>query len=99
MSIVGINDLEFSASAFPALTSVATPRHEIGRLSAEVVLEIIRGAGARPREARIDLGFSIRQRESTAQRKPAAGLAGGRVEIARERRKGAVRRVNVRALT
>jgi LacI family gluconate utilization system Gnt-I transcriptional repressor len=73
MAIVGFNDLEFCASAYPSLTSVATPRYEMGRRAAEIVIEIIRGSGARPQPARIDLGFSIRERQSTARRRmPAA---------------------------
>jgi LacI family transcriptional regulator, gluconate utilization system Gnt-I transcriptional repressor len=65
MSIVGFNDLEFCASAFPALTSVATPRREMALKSAEIVLEIIRGSGERPKEPRVDLGFTLVERGST----------------------------------
>jgi LacI family gluconate utilization system Gnt-I transcriptional repressor len=65
VSIIGFNDLEFCASTFPSLTSVTTPRHEMGRRAAEIVLEIIRGSGNRPAERRIDLGFTISQRQST----------------------------------
>ena len=64
----GFNDLEFCASAFPAITTVATPRYEMGRRAAEIVLEIIRGSGDRPRERKIDLGFSIVERASTRRR-------------------------------
>jgi LacI family gluconate utilization system Gnt-I transcriptional repressor len=66
ISIVGFNDLEFCSTSFPTLTSVATPRYEMARRAAEIVLEIIRGGGQRPASRRIDLGFSIRERESTA---------------------------------
>jgi LacI family gluconate utilization system Gnt-I transcriptional repressor len=65
ISIIGFNDLEFCASTYPTLTSVATPRFEMARRSAEMVLEIVRGSGKRPREQRIDLGFVINEREST----------------------------------
>lgn len=65
MSVVGFNDLEFAASAHPALTTISVPRHEMGRLSAEIVLEIIRGSGIRPKPARIDLGFKLSLRAST----------------------------------
>lgn len=71
MSIVGFNDLEYAASAFPSLTSVATPRYEMGRKSAEIVLEIIRGSGKRPVSRRIDLSFSISERQSTSRRSEA----------------------------
>jgi LacI family gluconate utilization system Gnt-I transcriptional repressor len=69
LSVVGFNDLEFAASAYPALTTIAVPRHEMGRLSAEIVLEIIRGSGKRPATPRIDLGFKLSLRDST---KPSA---------------------------
>jgi LacI family gluconate utilization system Gnt-I transcriptional repressor len=62
---MGFNDLEFCSSTFPTLTSVATPRHEMARRAAEIVLEIIRGSGERPATSRIDLGFTVIQRDST----------------------------------
>jgi LacI family gluconate utilization system Gnt-I transcriptional repressor len=65
MSVIGFNDLEFAASSYPALTSISVPRHEMARLSAEIVLEIIRGSGARPKTNRIDLGFKLALRDST----------------------------------
>ena len=65
LAIIGFNDLEFCASAYPSLTSVATPRYEMAQRAAEIVLEIIRGSGERPRETRIDLGFAIVPRAST----------------------------------
>ncbi|WP_368911916.1 LacI family DNA-binding transcriptional regulator [Taklimakanibacter deserti] len=73
LSVVGFNDLEFAASAYPALTTIAVPRHEMGRLSAEIILEIIRGSGKRPSASRIDLGFKLSLRAST---KPSASAAG-----------------------
>jgi LacI family gluconate utilization system Gnt-I transcriptional repressor len=68
MSIIGFNDLEVAGSAFPALSSVATPRYDMGRSAAEIVLESIRGSGKRPNKTRIDLGFRIVARASTAPR-------------------------------
>ncbi len=69
LSIVGFNDLEFCASAYPPLTSVATPRYEMARKAAEIVFEIIRGSGHRPEQATIDLGFEIVKRGSSAERR------------------------------
>jgi LacI family gluconate utilization system Gnt-I transcriptional repressor len=66
VSIVGFNDLEFAAAAYPALTTVATPRYEIGEQAARIVLEIVRGSGARPEKRKIDLGFRLITRESAA---------------------------------
>lgn len=77
VSIIGFNDLEFCASSFPALTSVATPRYEMARRAAGIVLEIVRGSGARPATNRIDLGFSISKRASTGPRAAAAVRAVG----------------------
>jgi LacI family gluconate utilization system Gnt-I transcriptional repressor len=68
ISIVGFNDLEFCASAYPSLTSVATPRYQMGRRAAEIILEIIRGSGERPTAPQIDLGFTIVERDSTGRR-------------------------------
>jgi LacI family gluconate utilization system Gnt-I transcriptional repressor len=70
MSILGFNDLDFAASAYPALSSVATPRFEMGRQAAETILQIIRAPKQRPAETRIDLGFRINARESTRRRTP-----------------------------
>jgi LacI family gluconate utilization system Gnt-I transcriptional repressor len=66
LSIVGFNDLEFAEASYPSLTTVATPRYDIGERAARIVLEIVRGSGKRPPEARIDLGFRLIQRESSA---------------------------------
>lgn len=65
LSVVGFNDLEFAESTYPALTTIAVPRREMARLSAEIVLEIIRGSGNRPKAPRIDLGFKLSLRDST----------------------------------
>ena len=65
VSFMGFNDLEFCAAASPSLTSVATPRYEMGVKAAEILLEILRGSGARPAERQIDMGFEIHERDST----------------------------------
>jgi DNA-binding LacI/PurR family transcriptional regulator len=49
---------------------VATPRYKIGERAAAIVLEIIRGTGARPRERTIDLGFRLIHRESSTAPRP-----------------------------
>lgn len=72
MSIIGFNDLEFSATTFPGLTTVATPRYDIGRRTAEILLDITRGSGERPRERSIDLGFTLVERGSTTRPRTAA---------------------------
>ena len=65
IALVGFNDVEFCASSFPSLSSVATPRYEMAQQASEIVLEIIRGSGQRPKERLIDLGFRIMLRDST----------------------------------
>ncbi len=68
MSIIGFNDLEICTWSYPSLSSVATPRYEMGRRAAEIVTRIVRGDGARPENPIIDLGFEIRTRDSTRRR-------------------------------
>lgn len=67
LSIIGFNDLEVSACAYPSLSSIATPRYEMARCAAEIILEIIRGSGQRPKQRQVDLGFRLIARESTAK--------------------------------
>jgi DNA-binding LacI/PurR family transcriptional regulator len=45
----------------------------MARIAADIVLEIIRGSGKRPKQGRIDLGFEIVARGSTTKRSRAAG--------------------------
>jgi LacI family transcriptional regulator, gluconate utilization system Gnt-I transcriptional repressor len=68
LSIIGFNDLEFSANSCPSLSTVATPRYEMAQRAAEIILEIVRGSGKRPKKRQIDLGFRVVIRESTAKR-------------------------------
>lgn len=85
LSILGFNDLEFCASAYPSLSSVATPRYEMAERAAKIVLEIIRGSGHRPQPARIALDTTIRDRQSTGRRPPAAELRHGTLGTAARR--------------
>lgn len=66
LAIVGFNDLEFMASAEPALTSVRTNRYEMGRDAAGMVIEALEGR--RPEHPVVDLGFSVMKRQSSAPR-------------------------------
>lgn len=67
LSIIGFNDLEFAAAATPPLASVATPRYEMGKRAAEIIMQTIE-SGERPAERRIDLGFSLELRDSVRRR-------------------------------
>lgn len=68
LGICGFNDFEAMAVAEPAITSVRTFRHDMGRRAVEMLLQAIddpedRQAGV------VDLGFEIRVRESTRRRR------------------------------
>jgi LacI family gluconate utilization system Gnt-I transcriptional repressor len=63
VAIAGFNDLPASAWMMPSLTTVDTPRYRIGYEAASLLLEVIDGRA--PAQRRIDLGFTLRAREST----------------------------------
>jgi LacI family gluconate utilization system Gnt-I transcriptional repressor len=63
LAIASFDDVDILRDMHPAVTSVRLPRHEIGRRSAEVLLDRVQGRAQEP--VRIDLGFEIVQREST----------------------------------
>jgi LacI family gluconate utilization system Gnt-I transcriptional repressor len=74
LSIIGFNDLEFSGSACPSLSTVATPRYEMAQRAAEIILDIVRGSEKRPEGRQIDLGFRVVKRESTSERAGASAV-------------------------
>jgi len=63
VAVAGFNDLPASAMMMPSLTTIDTPRYRIGYEAASLLLDVI--AGRTPRQHRIDLGFTLREREST----------------------------------
>ena len=63
LAVAGFNDLPASACAVPSLTSIATPRFEVGRQSASMLLEMIEGRSVA--HSKIDLGFELKARQST----------------------------------
>jgi LacI family gluconate utilization system Gnt-I transcriptional repressor len=63
LAVAGFNDLPASACAVPSLTTIATPRYEVGLQAARMLLEMI--AGHRVTRPQIDLGFELKAREST----------------------------------
>jgi LacI family gluconate utilization system Gnt-I transcriptional repressor len=71
VAVIGFNDLDFCVAAVPTLTSVSTERRQMGTWAAQAILEIIRGSGRRPKQPRVDIGFSIMTRGSTAVVRPA----------------------------
>lgn len=67
LAIVGFNDMEFMASAFPSLSSVRTNRYEMGRDAVTMLIDAIEGR--RPQKPVVDLGFELMVRESSASRR------------------------------
>lgn len=65
IGITGFNDLDMMHVAFPSVTSVRTPRYEIGRRAVAMALAEL--SGDRPQERVVDLGFELIRRESTAR--------------------------------
>ena len=63
MAICGFNDLDMMHVAYPSLTSIRTPRYEIGRQAVQMVLD--RLAGLPIASPIVDLGFELKIREST----------------------------------
>jgi LacI family transcriptional regulator, gluconate utilization system Gnt-I transcriptional repressor len=63
VAIASFDDLDLLRHAVPAVTTLRIPRQEIGRRSAELLVNRLHGAPAEP--VRIDVGFEIVQREST----------------------------------
>ncbi|HVZ43590.1 MAG TPA: LacI family DNA-binding transcriptional regulator [Ramlibacter sp.] len=62
IAIAGFDDLDILQHTVPKLTCLRLPRLEIGRRSAEALLERMHGNHER---VRLDLGFEVIQREST----------------------------------
>jgi LacI family gluconate utilization system Gnt-I transcriptional repressor len=63
VAIAGFNDLTGSDQMLPPLTTVRTPRAQIGQAAAEMLLTLMRNEA--PASAQVDLGFEILQRQST----------------------------------
>lgn len=62
VAVIGFNDVEQSAHSVPRLTTVRTPRSEIGDQAAHMLLDLIRGKPVTQRT--IDVGFELVIRES-----------------------------------
>ena len=65
MGLCGFNDLEMMEVAFPSISSVRTPRYEIGQRAVEMALS--RLAGDPVSSPVVDVGFELRPRESSAR--------------------------------
>lgn len=62
IAVTGFGDFELSRHLTPALTTIQTPNHSIGRRAAELVLERISNPDAE--SVSIDLGFTLVARDS-----------------------------------
>lgn len=62
LAVVGFNDLTGSDQTIPPLTTVRTPRAEIGREAARMLLALMRGET--PASATVDLGCELLVRDS-----------------------------------
>lgn len=63
IGVAGFNDLDGAAAVYPSLTTVRTPRYQIGRKAVEMAIAAIEGAAIPGKQ--VDLGFEIQAREST----------------------------------
>lgn len=63
LAVAGFNDLAAAAWVHPALTTIATPRYDVGHTAASMLLQLMNGETPTP--AKKDLGFSLVAREST----------------------------------
>jgi LacI family transcriptional regulator, gluconate utilization system Gnt-I transcriptional repressor len=63
IAIAGFNDLSGSDQMVPPLTTVRTPRHDMGEAGAHMLLSLMRGEV--PPQSTIDLGFELVVRSST----------------------------------
>lgn len=63
IAVAGFNDLPLSAHMVPRLTSVRTPRAEVGEVAARQLLALMDGRAVE--EMAIDLGFTLMERESS----------------------------------
>jgi LacI family gluconate utilization system Gnt-I transcriptional repressor len=65
LAVVGFGNLDFAAHTYPSITTVAVKGEEIGRLAAEALIERMTNDGDEAQSGcRIDVGFSIIERES-----------------------------------
>jgi LacI family gluconate utilization system Gnt-I transcriptional repressor len=63
VAVAGFNDLPGSDQMLPPLTTVATPRGEIGERAAQMLMALMRGQPVE--QPHLDLGFQIVRRAST----------------------------------
>lgn len=67
ISIIGVDNVEASAYTTPKLTTIKTPMEELGQIAAKVLIDRINGGHTI--NVKVNLPFSIIERESCAPRK------------------------------
>jgi LacI family transcriptional regulator len=70
VSVVGLDDLFLASYTDPPLTTIQQPKHQMGRLAAEILLQLL--SGEKP-DSRVTLTGKLIVRQSTAP-PPAARL-------------------------
>jgi LacI family transcriptional regulator len=60
VSVVGFNDMPFSARFQPPLTTVRIPHYEMGASSAELILELLQDPEAPPRQVLLEPELVVR---------------------------------------
>lgn len=63
LGLVGYHDLAGSAWTHPPLSTIRTPRYQIGRVAAQLLMEQLQGHP--PGQGRVDLGFELLQRQTS----------------------------------
>ena len=63
VAVAGFNDLPGSDQMVPPLTTVATPRREIGEQAAQMLMKLMRGQPVE--QPHLDLGFQVLRRQSS----------------------------------
>jgi LacI family transcriptional regulator len=61
LSIVGYHNLPHDDRIVPPLTSIAQPREELGRIAAEILIEVLRKPGRTPAPRRVTPTLVVRQ--------------------------------------
>lgn len=72
LSVVGFDDIVFSEYTQPALTTVAVPRTELGRVAFEALWEMMQDPDQKGREFRVETHLVVRQSTLPASGKPVA---------------------------
>lgn len=61
IAVAGFNDLAGSAQMVPPLTTIRTPRSEVGRAGADMLLGLMRGTLAQPQCVQLDYELIVRE--------------------------------------